>query len=201
MEIKKRIKTLNEPPFVKSLADSTVKDLLFFMIGLLFLDIIWKLCIKGDYSYDSTVTFLGCDVSVFFDYVSRKTAYSAYLFLQALGFDSNFFWPDHIKIVGSLSSGTIVVWACTPIKQCFLWGTIMLFTRGPKWYHKLWYIPLGLLAIFYINVGRIAVISILTADKPQLFEFYHTYLFRYLFYFILFIMWYAWVLMRPKHKS
>ena len=86
----------------------------------------------------------------------------------------------------------MVVWSCTAVKQSFIWLIIMLFARGP-WQRKLWFIPLGWLVAYAFNIIRIAAIGLLCEHHPEMFEFYHVYLFKYLFYAVLFALWVWWV--------
>jgi exosortase/archaeosortase family protein len=85
----------------------------------------------------------------------------------------------------------LVVWGCTAIKQSFIFLCIMLITPGPE-KHKFWYIPLGLILIYFINVFRIFAITLICKDYPQYFYFLHYYLFKYIFYVLIFFIWIFW---------
>ena len=81
---------------------------------------------------------------------------------------------------------------CTSLKQWLHWLFLMLLFPGP-WKHKLWYIPLGLVVIEWINVVRVVGITLCMIPFPTRFDFFHDYLFKTLFYFFIFIMWMIWV--------
>ena len=81
---------------------------------------------------------------------------------------------------------------CTSLKQWLHWLFLMLIFPGP-WKHKLWYIPLGLVIIEFINVVRVVGITLCMIPFPNHFDFFHDYFFKVLFYFFIFIMWVIWV--------
>ena len=88
-------------------------------------------------------------------------------------------------------SSVRIVWSCTALKQSFIWLIIMLVARG-KWLRKLWFLPLGFVAIYLFNILRIALIAMIIEHHPELFELMHSYIFKYLFYLMLFGKWVWW---------
>jgi exosortase/archaeosortase family protein len=92
---------------------------------------------------------------------------------------------------------------CTSLKQWMHWIFIMLLFPGP-WKHKLWYIPLGIITIHFVNIIRIVGLSLTLIPWPQHFDFFHDYIFKTFFYFMIFVMWVVWVeniLQRPRKKT
>lgn len=91
---------------------------------------------------------------------------------------------------------------CTSLKQWLHWLFLMLIFPGP-WKHKLWYIPLGLVIIEFINVVRVVGITLCLIPFPDHFDFFHDYIFKVLFYFFIFIMWVIWVekFLHKKEKN
>ena len=81
---------------------------------------------------------------------------------------------------------------CTSLKQWIHWIIIMTFFPGPL-FHKVWYIPLGILVIHTINILRIVGLSLVVYFLPHKFEFFHDYIFKTLFYATIFAMWVIWV--------
>jgi exosortase/archaeosortase family protein len=81
---------------------------------------------------------------------------------------------------------------CTSLKQWMHWIFIMLFFPGP-WKHKLWYIPLGIVVIHFVNIIRIVGLSLTLVPWPERFDFFHDYVFKTFFYFMIFVMWVVWV--------
>ncbi len=59
--------------------------------------------------------------------------------------------------------------------------------------HKLWYIPLGILLIHFINVLRVAGLTLINFYAPEYLDFNHNYTFTFLVYGFIFILWITWV--------
>ncbi len=89
---------------------------------------------------------------------------------------------------------------CTSLKQWMHWIFIMVLFPGPRAY-KLWYIPLGIIIIHFINIVRIVGLSITLVPWPQHFDFFHDYIFKTFFYFMIFVMWVIWVEVFTKPKA
>ena len=88
--------------------------------------------------------------------------------------------------------GIIVNNSCSGLKQFYQVLVLFVLFPGP-WKHKLWFIPLGFLAMFATNVLRIVVLSEVMAWRPEYFAFCHTWILRPLFYVVLFGLWVWWV--------
>ncbi len=124
---------------------------------------------------------------------------SSLLFDQSCYVLENIFGIDIITIdrtIGVMNnegrySFVTVAPECTSLKQWLHWLFLMLLFPGP-WKHKLWYIPLGLVIIEWINVVRITGILLLLIPFPNSFSFFHDYVFKTLFYFVIFLMWVLW---------
>jgi exosortase/archaeosortase family protein len=82
--------------------------------------------------------------------------------------------------------------ACTSLKQWMHWIFLMLLFPGP-WKQKLWFIPLGLVVIHFVNVFRIFGLGLTLIPWPYQFDNFHDYFFKTIFYFIIFLMWVVWV--------
>lgn len=124
---------------------------------------------------------------------------SSLLFDQSCNVLENVFGLDIITIdrtIGTMNnegrySFITVAPECTSLKQWLHWLFLMLIFPGP-WKHKLWYIPLGLVIIEWINVVRVTGILLLMIPFPNSFSFSHDYLFKTFFYFVIFLMWMLW---------
>jgi len=58
---------------------------------------------------------------------------------------------------------------------------------------KLWYIPMGILIFFIVNVFRIMALSITDNCCRHILNFNHHIVFQYLTYFIIITMWVVWI--------
>lgn len=88
--------------------------------------------------------------------------------------------------------GILINESCSAVKWFAHFLVLMLIFPGP-WKHKLWFIPAGLVVTHLINIVRVAGLSVVYVTRPQGFDFFHDYVFRPLFYLVLFLMWVLWV--------
>jgi exosortase/archaeosortase family protein len=89
-----------------------------------------------------------------------------------------------------ISSLVKIVWSCSGLKQIFVFLCIIAFYPGSE-KHKLWFIPLGILLIWALNVIRISSLIGLFESFPNHFDLFHE-LSKYVFYFIIFMFWVFW---------
>lgn len=91
---------------------------------------------------------------------------------------------------------------CTSLKQWMHWLFLMLLFPGP-WKHKAWYIPLGLVIVELTNVVRVVGITLFLKFFPHHFELAHDYIFKVMFYVVIFLMWVIWTekFLHPKKKK
>jgi len=59
--------------------------------------------------------------------------------------------------------------------------------------HKTWYIPVGLLLIYFINVLRVVCLALILKEAPDWLDFNHDYTFTIIIYGLVFWMWYIWI--------
>ena len=72
----------------------------------------------------------------------------------------------------------------------------MLATAG-DWKSKTWFIPFGWLCIFAFNILRIVAITMFIEYHPDWFNVLHKYIFKYLFYGMMFMLW-VWYVERIR---
>ena len=159
-----------------------------FMIILVVSHFVWKFTVLGEES-GGQVTFFGCDISAPFVWMSEHIASVVYLFLQWFGYDVERIGDTIVRFANG--NGARIVWSCTGIKQSYIFFCIILFSRGP-WKHKLWFIPLGILVCYVVNIISITGLNMVIYNHREWFDFLHEHLFKYLFYAILFLLWMWW---------
>lgn len=86
---------------------------------------------------------------------------------------------------------------CTSLRAWFYWFFTLLIFSGPL-RHKLWYLPVGLIIIYLLNLARIASLGIVLNYTPYRFHFFHSIL-GTVFYGIIFFMWVVWI--EKFHRS
>lgn len=70
-------------------------------------------------------------------------------------------------------------------------GFIIAFPGSLK--HKLWFIPLGVVLIHFLNVVRVAALAMIQFKAPQYLDFNHRYTFTFIVYGVIFLLWVIWV--------
>lgn len=163
-------------------------DIILFIVAMLVANYFWKFTVLGD-DVGLHVSWFGLNLTPIFDAMASHIAHAVY-WLIALTNDNVYFSEPNF-IYFATGSGTRIVWSCTALKQSFIWIIIMLVARGP-WLKKLWFIPLGLVFTYLFNILRITLISMIIEHHPELFDIMHEYIFKYLFYGMLFCLWLWW---------
>ena len=82
--------------------------------------------------------------------------------------------------------------SCSGLKQFYQWFFLMILFPGP-WKKKLWFIPLGLLAIHAFNILRIVILVVVIVHWPQNWDFIHLSILRPMYYVVMFLLWVLWV--------
>jgi exosortase/archaeosortase family protein len=81
--------------------------------------------------------------------------------------------------------------SCSGLKQFFQIAILFLLYPGP-WKHKIWFIPLGFVAIHLTNILRVAGLSVWMANDIPFWEFGHNWVMRPIYYIVIFTLWYIW---------
>ena len=173
-------------------------DVIIFMITLVVANYAWKWTMVGD-EYGDAVTWLGWDITAPFEFMVCHIASVVYWLISLFRDTASMTDPHTIHFVSG--SGTRVIWGCTALKQSFIWLCLILTVRHIKgaqsayvtWLHKLWYIPVGWLCCYAFNIFRIFMITLLVEFHPTWFHVLHDYIFKYLFYAMLFGLWVIFV--------
>jgi len=167
------------------------KGIIRFLLAMFMANIIWKISITGNENgVGAVLLWQFVDISGFFHVVTQQVSDSVYFILhRILGMD--------VKVYNNFmfrfDTGEVVhiVWGCSGVKQMFIFTVIMLFSYG-SWKHKLWFIPLGVLICHGINIIRILVLCLIAYRYPNQLDLFHTYIFKYVFYGIIFLIWLVW---------
>ncbi len=172
------------------------KDIIIFVIMLLLSNYFWKYTVMGEEN-GLAVMWFGLDITAPFEWLAELTTNIVYWLVSL--FRDTIYQTDAITLRFTSGSSTHIVWACTPLKQAFIWFCILLATPG-DWKSKLWFVPFGWLCIFVINILRIFAITLFIEFHPEWFEILHTYIFKYLFYGLMFLLW-VWYVERIRSTS
>ena len=82
--------------------------------------------------------------------------------------------------------------SCSGLKQMLQFSLLMILFPGP-WIKKLWFIPLGIIVMHLTNLFRVVGLAVVMNTRPQYWDFSHDYIFRPIFYVVIFGLWLYWV--------
>ena len=176
------------------------RDVIVFVVTLLVANYFWKWTMNGD-EHGEQVTWFGLDVTAPFEFMACHIASVVYGLLSL--FRNTVYMTDEHTIRFASGVGTTIIWGCSGLKQSFIWLCLILTVR-PIFKSsnsqilkfsiaKLLYILLGWLCCYVFNILRIFLIALLIEHHPDWFEVLHNYIFKYLFYAMLFGLWVIFV--------
>ena len=167
-------------------------DVIIFMVTLLVVNYFWKYTVIGD-EYGDEVTWFGLDITAPFEFMSCHVAAMVYWLVDLVRDTAHMVGKHTIRF--DSGSATTIIWGCSGLKQMFIWMFLMLTVRGNRttWLHKLWYIPVGWICCHVFNILRIALIALAIEHHPTWFHTLHDYVFKYIFYAMLFGLWVLFV--------
>lgn len=90
------------------------------------------------------------------------------------------------------SNGVWVGSNCNAITLFSLFAVFIIAYPGHQ-RSKLWFIPLGILAIHLLNLLRVMALVLIAYYAPEYLDFNHTYTFTFLVYGFIFALWLLWV--------
>ena len=163
--------------------------IILFVIALFVANILWKLTIWGDEISPAVLLFNKFDISAPFAAMSEHIAKVVCAVVRFLGNEITL--KESVFLKYPNGHGVKIIWGCTGIKQSFIFLIIMLLARG-SWKNKLWFIPLGIFLCYLINIFRITAIALIVKEHIELFHFYHNFVFKYLYYGLIFLIWLFW---------
>lgn len=120
----------------------------------------------------------------------------SYFILSHIGYDTSVYENFSIDPERSVGiNGGEGLWigdSCNGLSLFALFaGFIIAYPGSSK--KKIWYIPLGLISIHFINILRVIALAIINFYNPSNLAFHHTYTFTMLVYAYVFILWMIWV--------
>lgn len=119
---------------------------------------------------------------------------SAEAALSFLGYDLFTVLQDRdMQVIGiDGSNGVWVGSNCNAITLFSLFAVFIIAYPGHQ-RSKLWFIPLGILAIHLLNLLRVIALVLIAYYAPEYLDFNHTYTFTFLVYGFIFALWLLWV--------
>lgn len=171
-----------------------LKDVLLFIIITVFIHISWRFW-AVNFNYAPISKFMYNLMGLMAEEVYRESAWMIDGLLNIVRDDESMqiYFPNNCMIY--VNSG------CSGLKQILQFSLLIFLFPGPRM-KKLWFIPLGVIIVHLTNVIRVVGLAMVMNYWPQHWDFSHDYVFRPLFYVVIFVLWVIWVeRLKDKHTK
>ena len=123
--------------------------------------------------------------------LSANLAATAGALLRGLGFAAGTAPASPILVVLNGQPVVSVGNPCNGLLMYALFAGFVVAFPGP-WRHKLWFVPAGILAVYALNVGRVALLALNHAYWYHSVDFNHHYTFTFVVYGAIGALWMLW---------
>ncbi|AMJ65622.1 exosortase X [Hymenobacter sp. PAMC 26628] len=123
--------------------------------------------------------------------LSANLAATAGALLRGMGFAAGTAPANPILVVLNGQPVVSVGDPCNGLLMYALFAGFVVAFPGP-WRHKLWFVPAGILAIYALNVGRVALLALNHAYWYHSVDFNHHYTFTFVVYGAIGALWVLW---------
>jgi exosortase family protein XrtF len=128
-------------------------------------------------------------------FVIRPQADICAYFLKLMGYDlvQEYMVADCEAVLTFPNNGFICIGkGCSGLELFLLFFGFIFLMKG-RLVDKLWFVPLGALAILVLNIIRIIALSVIYYHHPEYLEFNHKYTFVIIVYGAIFGLWVLWI--------
>lgn len=163
------------------MSQSIKKFFIFFVLCLFVWFSLYELVLRPSIIYDA--------------FIIEGIAEQCGLLLELFGYnvlvDDRLYtgYLNYVSLVGS--QGVVIGPGCDGLVVMALFSFFILCMPGSV-KHKLWFIPLGVVALHLLNVIRASVLTVIMAKSPEWLAFNHDYTFTALIYGFVFFLWVSW---------
>lgn len=138
--------------------------------------------------YDTVLAF---EVDVFSQQIAKQVQW----LLWFLGYDCQLAFHESqssIKVIVDGYYVSRIVEGCNALSVIILFVAFVVAFSG-KWIHTLAYVIVGTALIHLMNIGRIALLSVLLLNFPEYEPILHGVVFPLIIYGLVFVLWIVWV--------
>ncbi len=161
-----------------------VPMLFVFKVAVLYL--VWRIL---KYNGEHNPQFLYGYWARFYELMCFSLASSVSFVIEVLGY--KYFNEGRVVIIEG-SRGIFIADLCAGIPAMVIFSGL-IFSYGNNNKSRLWFISLGLLLIYAVNVFRLTCFVLIQKHCPQYFKFAHTYLYVVATYGLIFLMVVLWM--------
>jgi exosortase/archaeosortase family protein len=167
---------------IKGIKDisATNKFILLFLLKAIGLYLLWYVI------YDLWQKKVG-DVD---NWIVDSLVYFSVNILEA--FDYMLYVDHHVLGIHGAGINVFIGPTCNGLELYALFAGFVLIFEG-SWKHKLWFIPLGIIILYFFNVIRILALVFNGYYFEEWLQFNHKYTYTIVMYVITFIGWMIWV--------
>lgn len=178
-------KTKSIKKFIAQHQLHVLRDVIIFVIITLAIHFIWRVWAR-QFNYEPISEFMYELMGLMTAEVYRESAWVISGLMDVVRVDDtmHFYFPN--QCVMYVNSG------CSGLKQILQFALLIMLFPGP-WKKKLWFIPLGILVMHLTNLIRVIGLAVIMNNWPQYWNFSHDYIFRVMFYVVIFLLWVVWV--------
>ncbi|MCD7973493.1 MAG: archaeosortase/exosortase family protein [Candidatus Azobacteroides sp.] len=177
--------------------DAKIKGMIYFMIMIVLTHLLWKLVLDGDPN-SHYISILGKDITPVFFQISLFVAKIAWWSLNnLLGQD---FILKGVNIFFGEGKYVTIIWACSAVKQCYMFICLILFYPKVAWKKKVLFAFSGCIILAIFNILRIDIVTLGAKKDLSYFEPLHSFT-QYLFYVVIFFLWVFWLEKTTKENK
>jgi exosortase/archaeosortase family protein len=162
------------------------KDVIFFVAKIALVYGTWRIL---KYLGETNANFLFGAWAALYEFVAQRLTEGAANFLRMLGYPIQQY--ERVLIIEG-TPGIYVADLCVGIAAFYIFSGLIL-SFGNHWRNKLWFIPLGWLFIYLVNVLRIAALALVQLHQPKYFNLAHTYVYVVVTYGLIFLLVVLWM--------
>ena len=162
-----------------------LRDVFLFIIITLAIHFIWRFWAR-QFNYAPISDFMYTIMNAMAVEVYRESAWLIEGIIDIVRVDETMYMHFPNQCMMYINEG------CSGLKQILQFSLLMILFPGP-WKKKLWFIPIGVLILHLTNLFRVVGLAIVMNNWPQYWDFSHDYIFRPIFYVVIFGLWLFWV--------
>jgi exosortase/archaeosortase family protein len=123
----------------------------------------------------------------------------SHFFLALFGTDVTVSFVDRKMWVTGSNNAVEIVYDCLGVNLFFVFLIFIIAYPGSNKV-RLWFIPMGIVVIFLLNAMRMAILTRVVANNPEMMNFLHNFVFQGFIYISIFAMWFWFTKTTDKKK-
>ena len=162
-----------------------LKDVVIFILITLVIHFVWRFWAK-QFNYAPINEFMYGFMDILAAEVYRESVWMIAGLYDIVSVDETMYMYFPNQCIMYINE------SCSGLKQMLQFSLLIMLFPGP-WIKKLWFIPLGMIIIHLTNLFRVVGLAVVMNNWPQYWDFSHDYIFRPIFYVVIFALWLYWV--------